>query len=480
MEDHDGALSAWRAAGCRDRVLCHFDAHIDFSLIAPPAVSLLEQDSLAAALETAAAAPLWDLGGKSAAERVHLGNFIHEAIREGIVAEFRWIYPDGPDAAAQTRAVARILRATARQNPEQFRIEESGPGGIFRGTLYGRPFQALPLAALRTSPVDAPVLLDVDVDFFVISDLGAPHYPLHDPARPCWRLSPERFLAEIAASGLSFDLATVSYSVEEGYTPAELKFLGDELAARLDGSLTPDREALFALLRRVHGPTALPLEHRIALLESFAGESAAALDFSLALLLARRGELALARRRYERAVGSDPSYRTRYNHAGPVLAELGCAREAEESYALMSRLDPEHPGCRLFELQGRLARRDWDGAVALGDRLFSEGAREPELPLALAQAHLGLGQHGRGWQWTALCEPARLPPPLQRRYWALRAEAAEGLGRRDEALSCWQGFLRCSTRAPRAHLALARLYLRRGNLYKARRHAWKAFRQRER
>src|SRR5690349_22408587 len=95
MEDHDGALAAWRHAGVRGRVLVHIDGHLDWGWIPDrQPLDLLEvrtRDELDALL---ADGSLWNVTGRGAAELVHIGNYIYPAAREGLVAEFYWVLPD--------------------------------------------------------------------------------------------------------------------------------------------------------------------------------------------------------------------------------------------------------------------------------------------------------------------------------------------------------------------------------------------------
>lgn len=441
MEDHDGALRTWQAAGIKNRILLHFDAHLDFAPILPSARALLEEPTLEAAVRRAGESPLWDRTGKTSGERAHLGNYIHEAIRAGVVREFVWVYPDGTEPRRQEAAAARLLA----------------------GLNFGVPFRAIPLSRLSEIAPREPVLLDVDADFFAIRDLDSEHYPLHDPGvSGCW-VSPQELVDRLRAAGIAFDLATISYSVEEGYTPLTLKFLGDELAARLAGALAAERERLYELLRAAPALDALE--------DALTRWRAPALLFSAALHLAKAGLFDRAKALYEEAVARDPSYRTRYNHPGQALRERGRFAEAEPHFALMRRLDPEHPHYRLAELEDLLRAGEPARALALGTAIFAGGAREPELLLALAECRLELREPDAARTWLAFCRPEALPPHLLARYWALKAKTADSP---DEALEAYHHVLRLSVRAPRAHLALARIYLRKRNFFKARRHAWKA------
>src|SRR5438876_10883207 len=52
VEDHDEAYHAWKKAGFQNKILVHFDAHIDFAWIAPTPEALLEKPSLSEMMST--------------------------------------------------------------------------------------------------------------------------------------------------------------------------------------------------------------------------------------------------------------------------------------------------------------------------------------------------------------------------------------------------------------------------------------------
>lgn len=482
MEDHDGAYWSWKEAGLSGRVLFHFDAHIDFAWIIPSADALLDEKSLPELLRKAAQSPLWSLAGKSREDRVDLGNYIHEAIQNGIVGEFVWVYPDHPEAARQAGAVGRILRSLSAVSPRDLRVDSEPSPGRFVGTICGRPFQALAFSDLARAAARKDVLLDVDVDFFIVQSLFAPAYPLAEPARASWWLSPEDFLDRVRAAGLSYDHATIAYSVEEGYTPATLKFLGDELAGRIAGTLTRTEARRFDVLRRVHdaSKTANAVEKAAVLAAELEAGRAPSLLFNLAVASAETGDFARAKEFYKEAVAADPSYRSRYNHPGQSLLDMGRVDEARASFERMRRLDPEHPAYRLFGFQHSLWKGDRAAAVSAGTGLFAAGLREPELLLGLADCRLAQGDPRSASRWLSVCADAALSPQQRPRFWALKARAAQGQRCWADAMEANQNLLRLAPRVPTAHWSLAKLYARKGNWYKARRHAWKAFQQRER
>src|SRR5437879_6068721 len=343
VEDHDEAYHAWKKAGFENKILVHFDAHIDFAWIAPTPETLLEKPSLSEMLSTLHRTPFWTLSGKTEEERTHLGNYIHQAIRAGIVREFIWVYPEDLDRAKQARAVRSILESLAAMAPQLFQLFRPTDTECFEGRIYGKRFRALPYSAFSRQAFEEGVLLDIDLDFFIVRSLYSRHYPHADVRTPSFWLSPADFVAGLHASGLRYEFVTLAYSVEEGYTPLRLKFLGTELATRLARSLSDKEERGFRVLRELFSTDAPP--HPTIAVQTLEEElsrnpGSAALHFNLAMLLMELNDIPRAAAHYAHAIEADPSYRTRYNHAGPVLLDQGLAREASTSYERMKRLDP--------------------------------------------------------------------------------------------------------------------------------------------
>jgi tetratricopeptide (TPR) repeat protein len=481
MEDHDGAYRVWKEAGLRDRILFHFDAHMDFAWIASSPYELLEEDKLAKVFARLRETPYWTVSDTSEEARAHLGNYVHQAIRAGIVREFVWIYPDDPDTGAQQRAVRAELEALSRAAPDVVQVSGATASGVFEGRLYGRTFRALPYSRFAAFVPREEVLLDVDLDFLIVRSLHAATYPFVDVRRPSFWLSPEEFCRALGASGLRYRVVTLAYSVEEGYTPLQLKFLGTELARRLSGALADEDDEIFAVLRRLFPPgTPADGDAAIGRLQSLVESHPddAALRFNLSMLLLAAGDALGATREYWRAIDADPSYRTRYNHAGPALEALGRLDEARQSYAQMRRLDPDNGHYRRFDFEWRRARRQWTQALALGTKLLGEGIDEWAVRMGLAECCLELRRYEHARTHLERCR-ALTGGSFQREatMLGLAARAAKGLGCLDDALAAYQRLIQLGRWTAHVHLAVAWLHLRRGNLYKARKHLGKAVRR---
>src|SRR5256712_3843130 len=480
VEDHDEAYHAWKKAGFENKILVHFDAHIDFAWIAPTTETLLEKPSLSEMLSTLHRTPFWRLSEKTEEERTHLGNYIHQAIRANIAREFVWVYPDDPDLTNQTRAVRSTLETIAAAAPELFRLTQASDAGYFEGRIYGRRFLAIPYSSYQAYVPEEEVLLDIDLDFFIIQSLYSRHYPYADVRTPCFWLSPAEFVADLRASGLRYKFVTLAYSVEEGYTPLRLKFLGVELAKRLLRSLSEDEECRFEALRDLFRPsTRKDPESAVRRLEELikVHPNDAALRFNLAMLLLEGKDIPGAAAQYRKAIEDVQTYRTRYILAGPAHVTLGLRRAARASYERMKQLDPDNPHYRLFELEMLIAEKDWAQAILLGKELLEEGVDHPVVRVGLAESCLHLRPYQEAWE--ALGPEPRVSASTTRyeiRYLWLKARVAETLNHCEDALACNHKLIRHGEHSPGLHRALARLYFRKRNFFKARRHLAKAIR----
>src|SRR3989475_3412536 len=470
VEDHDEAYHAWKKAGFENKILVHFDAHIDFGWIAPTAEALLEKPSLSEMFSTLHRTPFWRLSEQTEEERTHLGNYIHQAIRANIVREFIWVYPEDPDRTEQARAVRSTLESLAAVAPQLFQLFRPTDTGCFEGRIYGKRFLAIPYSAFSTQAFEEAVLLDIDLDFFIIQSLYSRHYPYADLRTPCFWLSPAEFVADLHASGLRYKFVTLAYSVEEGYTPLRLKFLGMELAKRLLRSLSEDEECRFEALRELFKPsTRRDPESAVRRLEELieVHPNDAALRFNLAMLLLKGNDIPGATAQYRKAIEDDPTYRTSYNHAGPAFVELGLRREARESYERMKQLDPHNPHYRLFDLETLIAEKAWAQAILLGKELLNDGVDHPVVRGRLAESCLHLRRYHEAWDALGH-EPSGSADTAsyQARYLWLKARVAEALNRREDALACYHKLIRHGECWPGLHWAIARLSLRKHNFFK--------------
>jgi tetratricopeptide (TPR) repeat protein len=338
FENHDQSLYVWRDAGVRERVLVHVDAHHDMDWIAPD-------------------------------QPITIGNYICQALREEQLRELVWVVPDASFASASAREeLRRELRTLARRYPERADVVSADTGLSI--TLLGRPLRVCALADLPQFA--EPVLLDVDIDYFLLPTAMAPQ----TEAPPLPWIWPEELMGALVRKGLSFDIATIAYSVEGGYTPLRWKYLGDELKERLQGKrlnfAEQLQEAAILLERRENSQAEAAVREAVRM-----ASGSGAADYHAALLCQSQGKLAEAREHMRRTLELDPGYATAYNTLGPVYWQRRQWDYAEREYRRAIDLDPRDAYAHFGMAQSFARRKQWSDAEA---ELTQCLATDPELP----------------------------------------------------------------------------------------------------
>jgi len=344
LENHDEAYRIWRAAGIKDRTLVHLDAHDD----------------------------LWHIREES---ELTIASFLSLALKNGIINRIFWVVPDLTwESSKSIRSLVRQLKKIIKSYPGRPSVFTVHPSRIST-YLLGRSLEVCTLENLPR--LEEPVLLDIDTDYLMIPRAGGNEAPPIDLPW-CW---PQELAVRLQAGGLRFDLATVAYSVEGGYTPLKWKHLGDEIALRLQGSEADPPRLLgmsalqAAALAARQGDLASAVESCRRARE-FLPDSPAP-EFHLALLCLDAGQSQPARDHYGRARALDPSYGTPYRHAGFNYYRTGSLVQAEQEFRRGLVLDPGDAYAYLGLGQIAARRKRWTEAVRclrqsleLNDRLI--------------------------------------------------------------------------------------------------------------
>ena len=328
MENHDQAYLVWKDAGVRGKILVHIDAHDDLSWLA-------NRSSL------------------------NIGNFICQALKEGIVREIFWVVPDQTlQSFKNLRPVLRRLQRIREKYPQPRAPIIAGREQV-DGALLGKPLR---VCSWRSLPQFAEeVLLDIDVDYLLIP--RACHDSDRHGGLP-W-LWPDELLDGLEARGLQAPLVTVAYSVEGGYTPLKWKYLGDELALRLGGKANGHHVQGMSLLRA--GALAADGGNMLAAAANYLKAREllpqhAAPEHHLAHLYLEMGDTGRAQKCYREALALDPTYRTAYNSQGIWYYSQRRLPQADLEHRRTLALDPEDPYALLGLGQLAAKRRLWGEA----------------------------------------------------------------------------------------------------------------------
>jgi tetratricopeptide (TPR) repeat protein len=328
IEDHDEAYEVWRIAAARDRVLVHVDAHHD----------------------------MWWCDGRSTPT---IANFVCAALKDDLIGEVYWVVPDATWQHRSGRnAVRRHLRSLAAKYPGG-RPPLEAAAALTSTRLLGKQLTVCSLGALPR--IAAPVLLDIDVDFFVIPSV---RFNEADEVSPLPWIWPADLLARLEAKQVRADLVTIASSVEGGYTPLEWKWLGDELASRLGGA--NDTRDGFEALRA--GALAAERGDRVAAVAALSRAAAqlptsAAPFQNLARVYLGMGREADAREARRCALARDSSYQTPYNNGGLRLYRERRYHEASAEWRQALALDPSDAHAHLGLARVAARQRRWLDAM---------------------------------------------------------------------------------------------------------------------
>lgn len=312
MEDHDEALSVWRKAKLKNAVLVHIDAHPDFSFIARRRPQeILRVKTTAAVDKLLQNHQTWNFSNRQGQQLIHSGNYLFAAIQEKIVREFYWIVPDPYwDRPANRRALISWIKRLFAYHPQFAATYQERSDGL-RFSIDHCQICVQPLCCLKD--IRTPVLLNIDIDYFVTRSCRENIPYFRSRARPPWRKL-SSFLQQWGQKRITSRLTTICYSVNHGFTPLSERFLADHLALAFANP---------------HQPVA----------DAPRPGSAAEFYRKFAKALASN-DLPKAKFFWRETVLGDPKYRTKFAIPGLFLEGEGRLKEALKLYQFMQTVDP--------------------------------------------------------------------------------------------------------------------------------------------
>lgn len=340
MEDHDKAYFAWQELGVKGRTLVHIDAHLDCGWLPEVDLDEIAVNTKAELDDLLADQPLWNPFLKKKGKLLHIGNYIFPALRDGLVDKFYWVVPDPSwNDWRGKRNIKKQLEMLfkSKKYPGQAPQWHATYG---RGQLLGKELYICPLSFLPA--ITEPVLLDIDVDFFLTPQIWRDTQPGRFP----W-LSPDELVAKLAATGISTEILTIAYSVEGGFTPLRFKYLGNELRLLGEHKFN-QKEQEISQFKKTAFNCEINGKNKEALV---AYQAAFALDdqdpslyfnISLLYLQEENADYQKARDSYRQAVRLDKTYGSAYNNYGIIYQNLGQRKKAEKEYQKFLKIDEQN------------------------------------------------------------------------------------------------------------------------------------------
>ncbi len=358
IEDHDEALKIWRQSKVKGLDLVHIDAHIDFGFhSARPIEEVVKRaKSLKELKRNLERSLVFMRYEKDFDKQTNIGNYIYPAMEEGIVKDFYWIIPGGlKEFKGSIKLIKGILRNLAKQsNYTLCSLNFELKDGLISADLFGRKFIICILEKLPY--LRQKILLDIDTDFLVIDCLENAINTTKIGKR---KLEiPARDLVEHLKKKIEQpEIITISYSVNDGYTPIRYKHLGDEIAYHF----SPPKFG-----------------------ERFKRSKQTAEYFDLFLSTGKKEY-------YQKAIKLDPSYRARDNNFGFLYFSLRKFSLAQAEFSKVLKVDPKNSACLLGLGNIFLEKKDFKRAK----RYFLLALNSSDNPLfkeTNIQSLLGLGR----------------------------------------------------------------------------------------
>lgn len=376
FDNHRRAYLHWREAGLSGATVLHVDAHSDLLPQFLPEVSVREIAETPTPLLSTRLVDESYVG-------LNCGNYLYQAIRDGTVRRVIWIVP-----AYDERRAADWFREERRERLDltltEFKTIQHDRG-VVRLRYRGAELWVCQLADLP--PLDQPVVLDLDIDYFVV------------PRRDRLWQTPTELIAGLTARQVVLRRVDIAESVRDGYTPLGFRYLG----AACEGLLTAGDAPEDAL-------------HR---------------DLLRAEALWRDGRSAEAIARW-RALAERASPRV------PALLRLAVV-EPDRGLWLerASAIDPTVALTPLEQTRALAIHRGYDEAAAYFAAHRPQAA-EPKLDYYLAALALERNQLSEAETLLTRAVP-QLSHPRERAYaHSLIASARSRAGRTDSTLACWQ------------------------------------------
>ena len=223
VEDNIGALRAWTENKAKAAVLIHIDPADDMAVF--PAALMDDMKNATVYLKRRnmtvfeKLAPLIERGGV-----VNLG-YMSDMYKRVI-----WVVPSRGPVGETPPNIYRDFFITQRRLPEAGVGEFKAEGNHIVGSVAGIPLTITRLSDLSIG-ADESAVIDIDLAYF-------PYKRREDSSYLVGTRTLLSFLRELGDKNVRTRLVTVTYSIQSGLVPMDLRFFGDVIAEALAKPLT--------------------------------------------------------------------------------------------------------------------------------------------------------------------------------------------------------------------------------------------------
>jgi len=283
IENHHEAYGIWKKNKLHKTILLHFDAHHDCD------INYLAFDKK---------------------KYLQTGNFISKALHQNIVDIIYWIVPGY--FKDYKNYYYRLVQLLYQLKVKDYTCHDA----VIEGTNYLQTKvldKQFIITTIDSLPIiNKKVLLDVDLDYFIIKSLYKDKTYDDIGLRHPW-ISLLKFCAYLNEKNIEFDYATISYSTDGGWTPMKYKDLGNILAKKL--GLKQQKNELCILAGNIFRQFRLEFENN---------------------------NISKARKHYCSALTLNPNYFSFDNNYGKLYLMKGNVSEAEREFNKMLSIDKNY------------------------------------------------------------------------------------------------------------------------------------------
>lgn len=278
LEDHHLAYKQWVKRKFHNKIIVHIDAHLDYQ----PADK----------------------------NNMNLGNFLYFAAKDKIFKKMYWVVPGTvKELKNDVFEIVKILKNIQRYNI--YKNQKHKKITFYKGIISTNIDDIrIHICTIDTLPdIKNPVLLDIDIDYFIVDRLknSSPFNNIGE--RKQW-LTLNEFMHNVKKLQ-KIKYTTIVYSVNGGYTPQVYKTIADKLVYYFDQSYKKSSKIIAA------------------------GE-----NFKKFRQYFDKRDVTEAKKYYQMALYLNKKYSNPYNNYGMLFLKKKDIGNAEKEFGLMLKINP--------------------------------------------------------------------------------------------------------------------------------------------
>ncbi|MCM8820172.1 MAG: UPF0489 family protein [Candidatus Omnitrophica bacterium] len=228
VEDHHQVLNIWKKQKIKNLDVVHIDAHLDWQIfLAKPIEQILDDSKTIKQLKKELENTLLYFQYQNKLEnQTNIGNYLYSAKKANIIKNIWWIVPS-ENLCKDIKLIKRFFFYLAKESRLAKKPNFKLKNKILKVNLADQTFYICTLKQLPEFKKE--VILDIDIDFFVINNLDKADNTDEISKRKLW-IEPKDVANILKEKIKNYKIITISCSVNDGFTPIEFRYIASELA----------------------------------------------------------------------------------------------------------------------------------------------------------------------------------------------------------------------------------------------------------